>query len=44
MARKNSINEEETTRDVARYSSTLEDIDFAVYKFFDKGMKLKTTK
>lgn len=37
-----SINEEETSRDVPRYSSTLEDIDFAVYNFFNEYLKLKT--
>ena len=42
MAHDKSINEEETSRDVTRFSSTLEDIDFAVYKFFDERLELKT--
>ena len=42
MAHKGSVNEEETSRDVARYSSTLEDIDFAVYNLFDQRLELKT--
>jgi hypothetical protein len=42
MAHDGSINEEHTSRDVARFSSTLEDIDFAVYKFFDEELELKT--
>tara|TARA_Y100000034_G_C6889981_1_gene409246 strand:+ start:1328 stop:2179 length:852 start_codon:yes stop_codon:yes gene_type:complete len=42
MAHKGSINEEKTSRDIGRYSSTLEDVDFAVYKFFDERLELKT--
>ena len=41
MARKDSINED-VERDVIKYSSTLEDVDFAVYKFFDERLELKT--
>lgn len=41
MAHKGSINEEEKTRDVPRFNSTLEDIDFAVYKFVDESMDLR---
>jgi len=37
-----SINEERNSRDVPRYSSTLEDIDFAVYNFFNDYLELKT--
>ena len=47
MAHKSSssINEEKTASDVLNYSSTLEDIDFAVYNFFDGlGSKTKTNK
>ena len=40
MAHKGSINQEETSRDVPRFKSTLEDIDFAVYKFLDEGMSV----
>ena len=43
MARKGSINEEETSRDVARFSSTLEDVDFAAYKFVNETMDVHTT-
>ncbi len=39
---KNSINEEKTAYDVLRYSSTLEDIDFAVYNLFNDDLDLKT--
>jgi hypothetical protein len=42
MAHKGSINEEETQRDVPRFKSSLEDIDFAVYKFVDEAMDLNT--
>jgi|TARA_R110000824_G_scaffold175566_9_gene354126 hypothetical protein len=42
MAHKDQFNEETTARDVKRFSSTLEDIDFAVYNFFDEVMDLKT--
>jgi hypothetical protein len=38
-----SINEELSSRDVPRYSSTLEDIDYAVYRFFDDYLELKTS-
>ena len=37
-----SINEEKTSRDVPRYKSTLEDVDFAVYRFVDEVMNLQT--
>ena len=43
MAHKGSINEEETTRDISKYQSQLEDIDFAVYKFVDDGLDIRTT-
>ena len=42
MAHDGSINEEETSRDVTRMSSTLEDVDFAVYKFFDETLEINT--
>tara|TARA_R110000824_G_scaffold275629_1_gene464275 strand:+ start:536 stop:1390 length:855 start_codon:yes stop_codon:yes gene_type:complete len=42
MAHKGSINEETTQRDVPRFKSSLEDIDFAVYKFVDEVMNLST--
>lgn len=42
MAHKGSINEEEAQRDVPRFKSSLEDIDFAVYKFVDEVMDLST--
>ena len=44
MAHKNkkSINEEKTAFDVQNYSSTLEDVDFAVYSFFNDKLELKT--
>ena len=42
MAHDGSINEEETSRDVQRFKSSLEDIDFAVYKFVDEVMDLRT--
>ena len=42
MAHKDSFNEEKTSRDIPRYSSTLEDVDFAVYKFFDERLNLNT--
>ena len=43
MPHKDSLNEEETAYDVTRYSSTLEDVDYAVYKFFDERLDLKTS-
>ena len=43
MAPKDDFNEEQTARDVKRFSSTLEDVDFAVYSFFDEVMDLKTS-
>ena len=43
MAPKDDFNEEQTPRDVKRFSSTLEDVDFAVYNFFDEVMELKTS-
>ena len=42
MAHKGSVNEEETSRDVPRFKSSLEDVDFAVYKFVDETMDLRT--
>ena len=38
-----SISEELNARDVPRYSSTLEDIDYAVYNFFNDYLDLKTS-
>ena len=46
MARKKhkgSIDEEETSRDIMKYKSELEDVDFAVYKFVDEGLNIHTT-
>ena len=40
MAHKGSINEEEKSRDVPRFKSTLEDVDFAVYKFLDESLNI----
>tara|TARA_B100001094_G_scaffold310974_1_gene346165 strand:+ start:1339 stop:2178 length:840 start_codon:yes stop_codon:yes gene_type:complete len=37
------LSEEKTSRDVPRFKSNLEDIDFAVYKFVDEIMDLKTS-
>ena len=37
-----SISEEHTSRDVPRFKSTLEDIDFAVYKFVNSELDLQT--
>ena len=37
-----SISEENTSRDVPRFKSTLEDIDFAVYKFVNSELDLQT--
>ena len=42
MAHKGSINEEETSRDVPRFKSDLEDVDFAVYKFVDETINAQT--
>lgn len=42
MAHKGSINEEETSRDVPRFKSTLEDVDFAVYNFVNDVMNIHT--
>ena len=39
---KKSINEEKTSRDVPRFKSTLEDVDFAVYRFVNDVMDLRT--
>ena len=39
---KNPKNEEHTSRDVPRFKSELEDIDFAVFKFVDETMDLRT--
>ena len=35
-------NEEKTSRDVPRFKSELEDIDFALYKMIDKTLDLRT--
>ena len=35
-------NEEKTSRDIPRFKSELEDIDFALYKFLDETMDLRT--
>tara|TARA_R110000824_G_scaffold9001_6_gene40682 strand:- start:1535 stop:2386 length:852 start_codon:yes stop_codon:yes gene_type:complete len=43
MAHKGSINEEETSRDIPRFKSTLEDVDFAVFKFVDETLDLRTS-
>ena len=43
MPHKEDFNEEKTARDVKRFSSTLEDVDFAVYKLFDEVLELKTS-
>jgi hypothetical protein len=42
MPHKGSINEELTSRDIPRYKSELEDIDFAVYKFIDERLDIQT--
>ena len=42
MAPKKSISEEKTSRDVPRFKSTLEDVDFAVYNFVNDTMDLRT--
>ena len=39
---KNPKNEEHTSRDVPRFKSELEDIDFAMFKFVDEVMDLRT--
>ena len=46
MPHDGSINEEEKTRDVPRFKSTLEDVDFAVYNFVNDVMDInvKTNK
>jgi hypothetical protein len=43
MAHKDQFNEELTARDVKKFSSTFEDVDFAVYNFFDEVLSLKTS-
>ncbi len=43
MAHKDQFNEELTARDVKKFSSTFEDVDFAVYNFFDEVLNLKTS-
>jgi len=43
MAHKGSINEEKTSRDIPRFKSTLEDVDFAVFKFVDEILDLRTS-
>ncbi len=40
MAHDDSINEEHTSRDVPRFKSELEDIDFALYKFVDEKLDI----
>ena len=40
---KKSISEEETSRDVPRFKSTLEDVDFAVYNFVSEVLNLQTS-
>lgn len=42
MAHKGSISEEHTSRDVPRFKSELEDIDFAFYKFVDENLNIRT--
>ena len=42
MAHKGSKNEEHTSRDVTSYKSELEDIDFALYKFVDDSLDVRT--
>jgi len=42
MAHKGSINEEGTSRDVPRFNSELEDIDFALYRFIDESLNTRT--
>ena len=42
MAHKGSINEELTSRDVPRFKSELEDVDFALYKFVDESLDIRT--
>tara|TARA_Y100000034_G_C6834769_1_gene377162 strand:- start:15 stop:866 length:852 start_codon:yes stop_codon:yes gene_type:complete len=42
MAHKGSINEESTSRDIPRFKSELEDIDFALYKFIDEDLNTQT--
>jgi len=42
MAHKGSINEETGPRDVPRFKSDLEDVDFAVYKFVDQALDIQT--
>lgn len=41
MPHKGSINEEETTRDIPRFKSDLEDVDFAMYKFVDEALDIR---
>jgi len=40
---KNPKNEEHTSRDVPRFKSELEDIDFAMFNFIDETMDLRTS-
>ena len=40
MAHKGSINEETTPRDVLRFKSSLEDVDYAVYRFVDETLNI----
>ena len=35
-------NEEKTSRDVPRFKSELEDIDFALFRFLDETMDVRT--
>ena len=43
MAPKKSINEEKTSRDIPRFKSELEDIDFALYNFVNDSLNLQTS-
>ena len=43
MAPRKSINEEETSRDVVRFKSELEDIDFALYNFVNDTLNIQTS-
>jgi hypothetical protein len=42
MAHEDQFNEDLTPRDVKRFSSTLEDVDFDVYNFVKERLDLKT--
>ena len=43
MPHKKSTNEEQTSRDVIKLKSELEDVDFAVYKFVDEMLDIRTS-